>query len=600
MPSIRQLPTHVINQIAAGEVIERPGCVVKELMDNAIDAGAHKIDLDLEDAGKRRILLVDDGCGVPLQELPLAITSHATSKIQSMENLLRGVRTLGFRGEALASIASVSRMTITSRPENQESAGRLSNHEGTFGSPVEVGAPTGTAIEVEHLFHNVPARRKFLKSSRSEISHIKSLVGGLCLARSDLDVRVRHAGRSILHIPANRSLRDRIAHIHGHDLADRLIEFEGTGSCLTLHGLAASPDLSFSRRMLRIFVDGRPIQDRTIQAAVTEAYRDFLPPRRHPAVFLFLEMAPDSVDVNVHPRKTEVRFADNRAIFSAVRRALLDRLGGGERWSHRPQDGLTQRGSSWKTSSVRETPPSLFRAPGSSRHSTTSPQPGLGAKSFQHPAPSISSTPSESLALTLPEGEDMHSETCGPVAQFHDTYLIQQTSTGIEIIDQHAFHERILYAQFKETYDSSGMDGQILLVPETVDLDPKEIEALEQHPKAVASLGLTLEPFGPGTVLVRKAPQKLSPRDVRDLVQELGAGLSREGAPEQITATMDRILSTMACRAAVKAGDSLNSTSIRKLLALRDLAGHTDTCPHGRPTTVDLSLVDLEKLFGRR
>ncbi|MBI4615395.1 MAG: DNA mismatch repair endonuclease MutL [Planctomycetes bacterium] len=588
MPPIQKLPRSVVDRIAAGEVIERPACVVKELVENSIDAGAKRIDVEVEGAGLSRIRVVDDGCGIPSGELALALESHATSKLAGAEDLF-AVRTLGFRGEALASIASVSHVTLVSRPAGASGGAVLSNRGGTLEPVYPAGAPPGTSVDVADLFFNVPARRHFLKSARTEMGHVQRAMERLSIPRAGIEFRLSSGGRGAVRVPGEATLRDRVAAFFGNELARRLAEVTSEGPDIAVHGLAGPPDLARGNAGgVHFFVNGRFVQDRALLGALADAYRDYLPPRRYPVVFLFVSLDPRDVDVNVHPRKLEVRFRRPDRLFPAVRSAVQAAL--------RPVPARASGGPVPLTTADRFAP--TIWAAGAVRESAASSS-LFRRRSAERPV-------GEGGVLETPSGTGTGTEKSARRGrelrcfQIHDSYIVEETPRGIRLIDQHAFHERILYFRLRARMEEAPLESQVLAVPITVSVDGAELEGVEEARSLLSRAGLDVEPFGPGTVILRRVPAVLRGRDPEPVLREALAALAAGRFRGRVVEPLDGLLASLSCRAAVKAGDPLTEAQIRDLLKQRDTVPHADTCPHGRPTTVEISLEELAKQFHRR
>lgn len=611
MPSIRQLPTSVVNKIAAGEVIERPASVIKELVENSIDSGATRIDITVEQGGTELIRVTDNGCGIAADELPLAVASHATSKIAVADDLFH-VSTLGFRGEALASIAEVSRFTLRSRPAACEAGAELEVVGGRAEPVRPVGCPVGTAIEVRQLFFNTPVRHKFLRSMQTEMGHISEAVTRLALAAPQVHFSLSHGNRLVHDLPAVGDLRDRIAVLFDSDIANALIDVDSSDEQIRLWGYVANPSQSRGNNRLQyLMLNGRCIRDRSLQHALGEAYRGLLLTGRYPICFLNLQLSPALVDVNVHPTKLEVRFQDSGRIYSQLLGTLRTRF---------LTTDLVARGS--------------FPAQGADDDATGGPselyawaqnQLGRAADVQSHfsgfSADDSASLTGDSLQLhTLEESlrgaaltpnirADSAPAPAGGLVptphfaaraiQIHNRYLVVENDDGLEVIDQHALHERILYEQLREKVARGRLESQRLLVPEPVDLAGSDAATLFEHREVLTQLGLEIEPFGGETVLVGAYPAMLanfSPREVLGgLVEQLRAGGKSPVSHE----LLDGLLHMIACKAAIKFGDSLTPAEVDALLAQRHLARDHHHCPHGRPTALVFTREELDRQFKR-
>lgn len=637
MPTIRPLSTSVVNKIAAGEVIERPASVVKELLENAVDAGATRIDVTLEQGGRELVRVTDNGCGIAADELVLAVTNHATSKITSADDLFE-VATMGFRGEALASIAEVSRTTLRTRTPEAESGAEL-RVNGGVASPVEpAGCPVGTTIEVRDLFFNTPVRQRFLKTAQTEIAHATEAFTRVALAHPGIHCRLVHGSREVYDLPATTDWQARIAAVFGSELADALIDVESTDDAVSLRGYVANPMHSRANNRLQyLFLNGRAIRDRALQHALGEAYRGLLLTGRFPICFLRFDMPPSLADVNVHPTKLEVRFQDGGKLYSQLLGTLRSRFlstdlratslsGGGSQRRDAGEEGEGGNGTSpivdWARSQLTQQRIDLL---GPGGHSTTAsreplvmhrvaPRGEMGGRSGgpHYQVPEFRPSPFD-VAPPRPAAGDSTSESepaewtreeptvaaGGRAIQLHNRYLVAQTDEGLEIIDQHALHERILYEQLRAKVAAGGLETQKLLVPEPVDLTAAEVALVVEHRELLARLGVAVEPFGGETVLVSSYPAilaKISPRDVlADLLEQLSAGSTTPQRPE----LLDDLLHTVACKAAVKYGDRLTPDEISSLLDHRHLTENHHHCPHGRPTAISFTCEQLDKQFKR-
>ena len=609
------LPDTVINQIAAGEVVERPASVVKELLENAIDAQSCRIDVDLEDGGRRLIRVQDDGTGISPEDMSLAFHGHATSKLSRSEDLF-AVRTMGFRGEALSSIGSVSQSRIVSRIPDASAGAEVAMNAGVLTPVKTCGAPQGTLVEVRNLFCNVPVRRKFLRTVQTELAHCMEAVTRIALARPNVAFRARHNRRESLRLPSVESVSDRIKGLFGADLAQSLLPVEAQSDVLRCLGFVTTPaHHRANARMQYVFLNGRYIRDRLILRAIADAYRGLLMTKRFPMCFLFLEMDARRVDVNVHPTKIEVRFRNPGAVYSAIQKAVQSALRprardtsgleGGEHPqpppSHREelrqalgnffssqQTGASAVGKA--TPAESEGPPDVSPAP---VPSTEKERPPLGSATPIRPHLQPAEPPS---SLTHSAAVRMPPRFC----QTHNAYIIEETQDGISITDQHALHERILYEELKVQARESSVLRQRLLVPETVELSPREFQIVLALQEQLARFGIEVAEFGANAVAIQALPQILhgaSPAQLlADLVDALGSGVG-DGEPIEHT---DRILQAIACKAAVKAGQRLSSEQIEALLERRARLALPPTCPHGRPISLFFPLQELEKRFRRK
>jgi DNA mismatch repair protein MutL len=588
--SIHILPSEVASQIAAGEVIERPASVVKELLENSIDARARFIAIQVEEAGKRVIEVADDGCGIQAQELALAVERHATSKLQSAEDLFR-IRTLGFRGEALASIGSVARLTITSRPDESE-IGALLRVEGGAGAAVQAtGAPVGTVVRVENLFFNVPARLKFLKTDTTERRQIDTLVTRYALAYPNIRFQLKQDGRAALQTSGNGKRREVLAALYGVDVARQMLEVLAEEEGLGIQGFISPTALTRSnRREIVFFVNGRPVQDAALVAALIKAYHTLLMVGRYPLGILFLETPAESVDVNVHPTKAEVRFRDPNRVFSgvqaAVRRALLahtpvPRLENQLRWTPGfDREALAQKAyPDWQMAQDAGPPDAANNfTPGDPTYSAFQ-----TAAANQSPQPGLPGARIPLLRL---------------VGQIASAYLVAEGPDGLYLIDQHAAHERVLFERFM-AQRSGEIPSQVLLQPDAVELPAASARLLEPQLPMLQRLGFEVEVFGSNTYLVRAIPDLLSGSDPAAALRVLVEDFEEDETPlrDEVEA---RIIARVCKRAAVKAGHTLSPQEQKALLADLENCQSPRTCPHGRPTMIHLSVDLLERQFGRR
>jgi DNA mismatch repair protein MutL len=610
MPTIQQLSPSVVNKIAAGEVIERPASVLKELLENSVDAGARRIDVTVEQGGGELIRVADDGCGIAADELPLAVASHATSKIRQADDLF-SVRTLGFRGEALASIAEVSRLTLRSRTAEAESGAELEIVGGQPRPIAPVGCPIGTTIEVRNLFFNTPVRHKFLRSTQTEMGHTTEALTRLALAHPHVHFTLTHNGRLMHDLPPVDDVRQRVAAFFGQEIADDLIEITSETDGVALAGYVANPMHSrASGRMQYLFLNGRAIRDRSLQHALGEAYRGLLLTGRQPICFLRLEMPAEMVDVNVHPTKQEVRFQDGGRLYSQLLGTLrtkfltTDLTARGKSTASWPvaasSESVESSGSvsqlvHWAKEQLGQQPREPIAVPNVSER--------FGEPLQLHRIDVPAFQPFDSPAATRPHPEDAREpqsvHESRHALQVHNRYLVVETDVGIEVIDQHALHERILYEQLRDKVLAGALESQRLLVPEPVDLAASEAAAVLEQTELLARLGVEVEPFGGETVLVSSYPAMLAnwrPAEVlRDLVEKLLAG----GKQPEARDLLDELLHMIACKAAVKFGDRLAAEEIDALVAQRHLAQDSHHCPHGRPTALVFTREDLDRQFKR-
>jgi len=596
MPRIQQLPLSVVTKIAAGEVIERPASVVKELLENSVDAGATRIDIDVEQGGAELIRVVDDGCGIEAEDLPLAFASHATSKLATADDLFH-VRTLGFRGEALASIGGVAQVTLQSRAAGQSSGAEIVCHGGEL-SPVRAwNGSTGTRIEVRHLFFNTPVRRKFLRTAATEIGHVTEAVTKLALANPCLHLTVRHNGKLVHDVPASAALRDRIGIFFGSDVHDLLYVVEAKQAEVTLRGFVADPACERGTAKLQyFFVNGRCIRDRSLTHALQEAYRGLVMSGRYPVAFLFLDMPPEQLDVNVHPTKVEVRFRDSQAMHHLVFAALKDRLRRENltaRLEVPPSFGGVQRlGYTNRPEPLPEPPPWTLTP-------EAQPAPTLPFASNQQVHRDVSAPEETSKQDPAMEPSPLLPPGSFKAIQLYNTYLVLETPEGMLVIDQHALHERILFEQLKERLRFGQLESQRLLVPEPVELPAEQAARVLEHREALEELGLGIQDFGGGTVLLTCFPAILGRRSPQAVLQAVVDHLVTKDQVPSREALLNDLLSLMACHAAVRAGDRLTPEEIAALAEQRSLADDTHHCPHGRPTALLFSRQELERQFRR-
>ncbi|KIL97984.1 DNA mismatch repair protein MutL [Paramagnetospirillum magnetotacticum MS-1] len=599
--SIRLLPPTLVNQIAAGEVVERPASAVKELVENAIDAGATRIDVVLAEGGQSLIAVSDDGCGMAPDEMMLAVERHATSKLPD-DDLVR-INFLGFRGEALPSIGSVARLTLTSRPRGAESAWSLSVEGGVKGRPVPAAHPFGTRIEVRDLFYATPARLKFLKAARTELAHACDVIERLGMAHPGIAFSLSDGGRKVLDLAAKRGEPEaarlaRIAQVVGREFEPNALALDALRDGVRLTGWAGLPTYNRATSAAQyLYVNGRPVKDRLVIGAVRGAYQDVLARDRHPVVALFLDLEPDQVDVNVHPAKAEVRFRDSGLVRGLIVGAIRHALAGA---GHRASSTLT--GVALGALGSPSQPPSSFFG----HHPP--PRPSLPLVRAAIEAQSPFGLAEQSLSLDLPPAapvtETEEFTTDYPLgaakAQLHDTYIVAETKDGLVIVDQHAAHERLVFERLKLGLEDGRVARQGLLLPEVVDLGEAGAARVAERAPDLARLGLVVEPFGPGAVVVREVPALLGEGDVQGLVRDLADELAEWGASTALEERLLHVCATMACHGSVRAGRRLGIPEMNALLRRMEATPLSGQCNHGRPTHISLSLADIEKLFGRR
>ena len=606
--TIRRLPEGVVNRIAAGEVIERPASVVKELVENAIDAGARSIEITLEESGRRLIRVADDGRGMDRDELPLALARHATSKLAD-DGDLWSIATLGFRGEALPSIAAVSRLTLTSRAAGADNAWTIMASGGAPGECTPAARPQGTTVAVADLFYATPARLKFLKAPRTESGHAADTVNRLAMCHPAVGFTMTDDGRTLLrdgpHDDAPAGRLARLALVMGRDFANNALPIDAEREGARLTGYAALPTLNrASAQHQYLFVNGRPVRDRLLHGAVRAAYADFLHRGRHPMAALFVDLAPEMVDVNVHPTKAEVRFRDaalvRGLIVSALKRALA--AAGHHAATTVADDALAALRPHTGGGLGGATVDRAYGAPPPSRAPLLAEAHARFQAPLDSPSARIESLPLETEAPTAETAERPPAAYPLGVArgQVHGTYVVAQTEDGIVIVDQHAAHERIVYERMKAALADSGIQRQILLIPEVVELDDAAVARLEARAGELADLGLVLERFGAGAVVVREVPALIGDGDTQGLVRDLADELAEWDDSSTLRQQLADVCSTLACHGSVRAGRRLNADEMNALLRQMEATPHAGQCNHGRPTYVELKLADIERLFGRR
>ena len=598
---IRILDRRLVDQIAAGEVVERPASVVKELVENALDAGATRIEVTVEGGGADRITVADDGSGIPADELPLAVASHATSKICRVEDLA-AIGTMGFRGEALASIASVARVSITSRVHGSDAAARIEVEGGEARDVAPAAGAPGTVVEVRQLFFNVPARRKFLRSAATELGRIEEAIEALALCRPGVAFRLEAEGRVRLDLAATTDPARRVRDVLGAASADGMLSVEADvdlgGSPVALWGMVGLPSLARgASRAMRFSLNGRAVLDRTLLHAAKEAYRGLMEPGRTPLGFLAIEMDPALVDVNVHPAKTEVRFRQQQSVHGLVMRAVREALRAADlvpafELARPAVGGGVQGGGGFGGA------PAGLVAPGTDFTEFAA----LAAAQAAHPAPPVvlveTRVPAPAAAAT---DAPLHANrTARRVMQVHGSYLVVEDRDGILVVDQHALHERAMFESLSARIASAPLESQPMLVPVPVEVDARAAEAAEEARPLLGRLGIDLVPAGPRSVLVHAYPTFLTARGVEpaDFVPGLLSRIAEDG-PGDVESALSDVLDMMACKAAVKAGDRLSAAEIDGLLDLRERIERSSSCPHGRPTSLRISMRDLERSFGR-
>ena len=631
MPHIHLLSPRLANQIAAGEVVERPASVVKELIENALDAGASRVDVDIEQGGVKLIRVRDDGCGIAAEDLSLALSRHATSKIASLDDL-EAVASLGFRGEALASISSVSRLSLTSCTDNQEAASKVEVEGRDMDAQVSPAAhPVGSTIEVRDLFFNTPARRKFLRAEKTEFGHVEECVRRQALSRFDTGFNLRHNQRAVQSLRPALSELDkerRIASLCGQQFIDNAVVINAEATGLTLWGWVALPTFSRSQADLQyFFVNGRVIRDRLVAHAVRQAYRDVLYNNRHAAFVLYLEVDPGSVDVNVHPTKHQVRFRDGRLVhdflFRTLHQALADvrpddHLRGAIAQSLGRENAVTANTGFVASAEGRPSPVlaanesalgypgGLARTPGQITHPDpqhqwqASDQLGFykalnagGGVSEDHRA-SVGAHPPQ-----IPEDSEQEPALGYAIAQLHGIYILAQSRAGLIMVDMHAAHERITYERMKQALAQQDLKSQPLLVPLSLAVSQKEAGLVETHGDELQQLGLVIERIGPETLAVRQIPALLRGADGEQLVRDVLSDLIEHGQSDRVQAVTQELLGTMACHGSVRANRQLNIPEMNSLLRDMEATERSGQCNHGRPTWTVMTLAELDKLFLR-
>ena len=600
---IRQLPEIIVNRIAAGEVVERPASVVKELVENAIDAGSSRIDIFTDGGGRRRIGITDDGEGMTRADLAIAVDRHATSKLDD-ENLLR-IRTLGFRGEALPSIGAVAKLGITTRHADEPHAWSMGVEGGTKSLIMPAALAKGTRVEVGDLFYATPARLKFLKTDRTEAEAIREVVRRLAMARPDIAFTLAGEERSpvtwVAALPDAAGRLTRLGDILGADFRACAIEVRSEREGVVVEGFAAAPSLTRANALGQyLFVNGRPVRDKLIIGAVRAAYADYLPRDRHPVVALFVTLDPQEVDANVHPAKTEVRFRNAGLVRGLIVHALKDGLAREGQRTAANNDGAVLASfrpavsprSHWDW---RRSPsyPVGAMPPFARSAATALAEPGQAA--FDVGAPTAD------LRFEQAPTPDLLDRPLGaPRTQIHETYIVSQTRDGLILVDQHAAHERIVYEKLKASLTRNGVQRQILLIPEIVELDEATVERLVAREAELASFGLAIEAFGPGAVAVRETPSLLGKVDAAALLRDLAEHMAEWDEALPLERRLMHVAATMACHGSVRAGRRLKPEEMNALLREMEDTPNSGQCNHGRPTYVELKLSDIEKLFGRR
>ena len=599
MPEIRRLPENLVNRIAAGEVVERPSSALKEVVENAIDAGANRIAIKLVDGGLTSLEVTDDGCGMSPEEMALALERHATSKLPN--EAIEQVATLGFRGEALPSIASVARFTLESRPHGAEQGWKRVVDHGEIRDEGPAALPPGTRVRIENLFGKIPARRKFLRTPRSEYAACKDVVQRLAMARPDIAITLDHGDRRIFGLQAGEGLANRVAQLVARELKDNGVAIDLERGAMRLTGIAGLP--TYNRGIADhqyLFVNGRPVKDRLLTGAVRGAYADMLARDRHAVLALFLELPCEDVDVNVHPAKSEVRFRDAQGvrgfIVSGLRQALAT---GDKRSAQSPDAGAMAR---WQQEPAREEPAAALRSMFSGRDWSAPRQRVAEASAAWRGV--------EADVMAQPQGR---AEEAAPVTQATDeyplgiargqvanTYIVAEAKDGLVLVDQHAAHERLVLERLREAgAEEAVARSQALLIPEVVELDETSCDRLEEAAPKLAEHGLAIERFGPSAMLVRSLPHAIARTDPEKLLRDIDDDLALNGEALLLGEKLDLVLATMACHGSVRAGRVLRVDEMNSLLREMERTPRSGQCNHGRPTWVKLSMEDVEKLFGR-
>jgi DNA mismatch repair protein MutL len=608
---VRQLPEQIVNRIAAGEVVERPASVVKELVENAIDAGASRIDIFTDGGGRRRIGITDDGGGMTAADLALAVDRHATSKLDD-EDLLQ-IRTLGFRGEALPSIGAVAKLGITTRHASEPHAWSLQVEGGAKSAIMPAALGHGTRVEVSDLFYATPARLKFLKTDRTEAEAIREVVRRLAMARPDIAFTLAGEERAPVTwaaaLPGAPGRLTRLGDILGTDFRAAAIDVRAERDGVVVEGFAAAPSLTRANALGQyLFVNGRPVRDKLILGAVRAAYSDYLPRDRHPVVALFVTLDPQEVDANVHPAKTEVRFRNAGLVRALIVHALKDGLAREGKRTAANSDGATL--ASFRPSfSPRPSAPGNWDWRSSPAYPQTAPRGPLSAfesaaaTAFAEPGQAAFDvgSPTADVRFEATPSADLLDRPLGAArTQIHETYIVAQTRDGLVVVDQHAAHERIVYEKLKASLAKNGVQRQILLIPEIVELDESTVEKLVDRAEELASFGLAIDSFGPGAIAVRETPSLLGKANAGSLLRDLAEHMEEWDEALPLERRLMHVAATMACHGSVRAGRRLKPEEMNALLREMEDTPNSGQCNHGRPTYVELKLSDIEKLFGRR
>ncbi|WP_025898114.1 DNA mismatch repair endonuclease MutL [Sneathiella glossodoripedis] len=620
--TLRKLPDNIVNQIAAGEVVERPASAVKELVENAIDAGADRIDVLMRTGGRSLISIKDNGKGMTPEELELCFERHATSKLPDED--LVNIQHLGFRGEAIPSIASVSRMSITTRTADADNAWKLSVEGGRKGSVEPAAMSTGTHVEVRDIFYATPARLKFLKSERAEFGAALDVIRRLAMAYPSIAFSLSDEKRTALKVSAAQgdlfeAWLDRLGAIMGREFSENALKIDAERNGVVLTGYAGVP--TFNRgnaNMQFMFVNGRPVKDKTFTGAIRAAYMDLLARNRHALLALFLELPPDQVDVNVHPAKAEVRFRDSAGVRGLIIGALRNALAAnGHRASstvgHQALGAFrTENNPAFEQLNLQSRP---SRPVGMGNWAEVRPnsntQSHLAEETSAYQAPL---SPAQNTEPMAPSARDYGAEQSAQASegdfqtyplgaargQLHETYIVAQTKNGMVLVDQHAAHERLVMERMKKAYSQRSVGRQMLLLPDVIEIDEAAAERVCERAEELAEMGLVIEPFGPGAIVVRETPALLGTCNVKGLIQDLADDLAEFDTALALKDRLDDVFATMACHGSVRAGRRLSIDEMNALLREMEVTPHSGQCNHGRPTYVELQLSDIEKLFGRR
>ncbi|MHC4623597.1 MAG: DNA mismatch repair endonuclease MutL [Planctomycetota bacterium] len=593
MGRIVVLDQNMVNMIAAGEVIERPASVVKELMENSIDAGASRITVSVEDGGRKSMSVADNGCGMDAKDLTSAFEPHTTSKIRTSSDL-RSISTLGFRGEALASIASVAQVRAVSRTKDSSEGNCIEIDCGNTGGSSPCSADYGTTIQVRDLFYKLPARRKFMKTANTEMNHITEHFTRVALAKSELDMTLAHNGRQLYRLLTGEGLRQRIGQLFSGEIAEDLVETESAEKGLHVFALMGTPSIARTNRNFQyVFLNGRFIRDKFISHAIKEAYRGTLEPDRFPVVFLFIRIPYDQVDVNVHPTKIEVRFYNANLVHSQILGCLRERLLGTNletparlpSTSFEPDEAKTGPGASYRSQKITDAMAEFFK-----RH-----RPGQRQQRFEYATVSRQQQAAREKCDTMYEVPRAHRE----FLQIHDSFIVAPADDGFVIVDQHALHERIIYENVSRRISVGRLESQKLLIPESFQLTDAQADAIKTNSELIKKLGIELAPFGPRAMAIQAFPTLLSKAVPLDFLRDLLDLLTDKGPRIDADRLLEEVLNMAACKAAIKAGQKLSESEMEQLLTDKESLECPARCPHGRPTTIKFSLSELEKQFKR-